>query len=183
MVIGCWTIVTLLFAVASARARLLRRGNEPFFQRDHRSLFGLLLQAIGIAIAANIRGSVPAPDEPWRLATAFLLAPLGAALASSGPLWLGRHLRGQAVVTEDHALITSGPYSIVRHPLYGGVLYLVAATGLVRASGFRLIVGVLVYCAGTEIRVLIEEALLSNRFPKALLDYKRRVKAYIPLVR
>jgi protein-S-isoprenylcysteine O-methyltransferase Ste14 len=114
---------------------------------------------------------------------ASLLGPLGAIVAAAGPLQLGRHLRGQAVVTDDHELVTSGPYAIVRHPLYVGTMWLTVATGLVRTTWPKLILGLVIYCVGTEIRVRVEEALLSMRFPEAVLNYQRRVKAYIPVMR
>ena len=41
----------------------------------------------------------------------------------------------------------------------------------------------LLFCAGTEIRIRVEEELLRRRFHEALERYRRRVKAYIPLVR
>jgi protein-S-isoprenylcysteine O-methyltransferase Ste14 len=146
----------------------------------HRSMLGLLGQALGAAIV--ILGDERGPEE-WRLWTACVLGPCSALLAWRGALELGRHFRAAAVVTEDHELITTGPYSLVRHPIYAGILGLVLSSGLVRASWLRLGTGVLLFCLGTEIRVRVEEGLLGARFPEALREQQRRVKAYIPFVR
>jgi protein-S-isoprenylcysteine O-methyltransferase Ste14 len=178
----CWVVLVVSFAVASVRARVIRQGGKAGLRRDNRSLLGLILQGFGMAFAVNITNPVHV-IEWWRLGIASLIGPLGAMVAAAGPLQLGRHLRGQAVVTDDHELVTSGPYAIVRHPLYAGTMWLTVATALVRTTWPQLILGLVIYCVGTEIRVRVEEALLSARFPEAVLNYQRRVKAYIPLVR
>ena len=178
----CWVFLVVCFAVASARARVIRRSGKTGLRRDNRSLLGLILQGFGIAFAVNISNPVHV-NEWWRIGLASLLAPLGAAVGAAGPLQLGRHLRGQAIVTDDHELVKSGPYAIVRHPLYAGTMWLTVATGLVRTTWSQLILGLVIYCVGTEIRVRVEEALLLRRFPEAMLNYQRRVKAYIPFVR
>jgi protein-S-isoprenylcysteine O-methyltransferase Ste14 len=135
-----------------------------------------------MAFAVNLSNPVHV-SEWWRIGLTCLLGPMGATVAAAGPLQLGRHLRGHADVTDDHELVTSGPYAIVRHPLYAGTMWLTVATGLVRTTWPQLILGLVIYCVGTEIRVRVEEALLSIRFPEAVLNYQRRVRAYIPLVR
>jgi protein-S-isoprenylcysteine O-methyltransferase Ste14 len=143
-------------------------------------MLGLVLETLGLAVVAT----GPRPDPAaWRLWTACLLAPAAALFAWRASVELGRHLRIQAVVSQDHELITTGPYAVVRHPIYAGLLGLAVATGLLQASWTRLALGVVIFCLGTEIRVRVEEGLLAERFPEALRSYQRRVKAYIPFVR
>jgi protein-S-isoprenylcysteine O-methyltransferase Ste14 len=180
VVLGSWLALGLLLAVTFVRARRARRGPETGRRSDHRSMAGLLLEALGVAVILSTDN--PAPAE-WCLWTACLLAPASAWFAWRASVELGRHFRAQAIVTDDHELMTTGPYSVVRHPIYAGILGLAIATGLARASWTRLALGVVMFCLGTEIRVRVEESLLRERFPEALRDYQRRVKAYIPFVR
>jgi protein-S-isoprenylcysteine O-methyltransferase Ste14 len=177
-----WIGLLIAFTIASTRARWMRRGESVPGKRHHGSLAGLLLQGIGMAVAVSFSDpSIVA--ESWRLLLASILGPVGAVLAAMGPLKLGRHLRGQAIVTDNHELITAGAYSYFRHPLYAGVFWLTLATALVRSSWGRLAIGMAVYVAGTEIRVRVEDALLSARFPDAAREYQHRVRAYLPFIR
>lgn len=178
----CWVALVVVFAAASIHARWTRRGKATIVTKDNRSLVGLLLQAIGIVVAVSFSDPELITQE-WRLLLGVVLGPLDALLAACGPWQLGRHLRGQAIVTEDHELITSGPYKLFRHPLYAGTLWLTLATALVRSPWSRLMIGIAVYIVGTEIRVRVEDALLLARFPQSAPGYRRRVRAYIPFLR
>ena len=77
----------------------------------------------------------------------------------------------------------SGPYRVVRHPIYTSMLCLLFGTGLLVTPLALLAVSVLVFIVGTEIRVRIEDRLLASRFNDKFLDYQRRVPAYIPFLK
>jgi len=63
------------------------------------------------------------------------------------------------------------------------MLCVLLGTGFLVARWPLLIAGVLVFIAGTEIRVRIEDKLLASRFGDEFLEYRRGVPAYIPLIR
>ena len=88
-----------------------------------------------------------------------------------------------AGLNADHQLVTSGPYGVVRHPIYTSMLCALLGTGFMISKLPLLILAVLVFVAGTEIRVRIEERLLASRFADSFSDYRRNVPAYIPFVR
>jgi protein-S-isoprenylcysteine O-methyltransferase Ste14 len=75
--------------------------------------------------------------------------------------------RGQTV-------ITTGPYAIVRHPLYFGALFYVAATSLVLGSWWGLVTVPLVV-AGFAVRIPVAEKALRNGL-QGYDDYARRVR-------
>jgi protein-S-isoprenylcysteine O-methyltransferase Ste14 len=75
--------------------------------------------------------------------------------------------RGQTV-------ITTGPYAIVRHPLYFGALFYVAATSLVLGSWWGLATVPLV-AFGFAIRIRVEEKVLREGL-QGYDDYARRVR-------
>ena len=56
-------------------------------------------------------------------------------------------------------------------------------TGLLIATLPLMLLGLAIFVCGTEIRVRVEDALLSARFGKEFEDYRRRVPAYLPGVR
>ena len=96
---------------------------------------------------------------------------------------LGKQLRVHAGLYSDHELVRSGPYSIVRHPIYAGMLAMYLATALVRAAWPVGVIGLAIFIVGTEIRVRIEDGLLATRFGQQFAEYKASVPAYIPFVR
>jgi protein-S-isoprenylcysteine O-methyltransferase Ste14 len=96
---------------------------------------------------------------------------------------LGRQWRIQAVITDDHRLVTTGPYALVRHPVYLAFLAMLVATVLVRASAAAGAVSVLLFVAGTEIRIAAEDGILAEAFPSEFPGYRRRVAAWLPGVR
>ena len=57
------------------------------------------------------------------------------------------------------------------------------ATGFLFTPLLRLLLAIVVFIAGTEIRVRIEDALLLSRFGEQFAEYQRAVAAYIPFIR
>jgi len=147
------------------------------------SLLGLLLETAGIFIAGffGVPGGYRA--NPAVLAAALVLGVIGDVLMWTAITHLGRQFRIQAGLYHDHQLVRTGPYAVVRHPIYTSLLALLLATGLLRARWPWLIAALAVFVAGTEIRVHTEDRLLASRFGAAFAAYKKRVPAYVPFVR
>jgi protein-S-isoprenylcysteine O-methyltransferase Ste14 len=82
---------------------------------------------------------------------------------------------------QDHELIESGPYALVRHPIYTGLIVMGLGTAINygRAFGFALFVAL---CGSLWWKARQEERLMSSHFPGAYADYKARVRAVIPYV-
>ena len=85
-----------------------------------------------------------------------------------------------ARVTESHELITSGPYAIVRHPIYAAMLGLLIATGLTFGTLVSTLAGAVLYIVGTWLRTRSEERLLESAFGARYDAYRRKVPALIP---
>lgn len=183
-VCACWLIFGGLFLAKHIRVRREREETKEKQARSLRapaSMYGLLLEGIAIGIAwAAWR---PPQHSPARLIAAMLLAPLSLWLAAAAIRHLGMQWRIKAVVTEDHELVQTGPYGIVRHPIYLALFGLMLATGLVTAQWPSMVAAVVLYIVGTEIRIRAEESILAHRFGKAFEEYRRRVPAYLPFVR
>lgn len=95
---------------------------------------------------------------------------------------LGKQWRLAAGVNEDHVLVQSGPYAIVRHPIYTSMLGLLLASGFLLTPLPRFVVALVVFMIGTEIRMRTEEAVLRERFGREFEDYRARVRGLIPWV-
>jgi protein-S-isoprenylcysteine O-methyltransferase Ste14 len=92
---------------------------------------------------------------------------------------LGRLLIHEAAVREDHALIESGPYRYVRHPVYAGYLALLFGSGVASLN-----IGVLliwpVSLLGILVQAASEEQLLSARFGQDYELYAGRTGRLVP---
>lgn len=121
-----------------------------------------------------------APPTPLRA--------LGAVLAVGGilfALWavhtLGSNITATHYTRQGHALITTGPYRWIRHPLYTGgaisMLGIIAMTG-VWVTGIALMVALTVLIA----RVPLEEANLVEAFGDVYRDYSARTGRFLPKV-
>ncbi|WP_433448397.1 methyltransferase family protein [Streptomyces sp. CA-142005] len=117
------------------------------------------------------------------------LALVGAVLAIASTallLWarwvLGTMWASVPTVQEDHELRTSGPYRLVRHPIYTGLLGLI--TGGMLASGFGVWTAFLAVAVPWLLRrVRIEDDLMAHQFGAAYDAYRAEVPALIPHIR
>jgi protein-S-isoprenylcysteine O-methyltransferase Ste14 len=95
----------------------------------------------------------------------------GAVLLVWATVMLGRLMIHEAAVREDHALIQSGPYRFVRHPVYAGYLALLFGSGIASLNVCLLLIWP-VSLLGILIQSASEEQLLRARFGQ---DYERYV--------
>lgn len=126
----------------------------------------------------------------WRLVpeSSLAVAWLGLALTVAGigfALWarlfLGRNWSGRVTIKEEHELIQSGPYALVRHPIYSGFLLAVLGTALVQGH-VRSLLAFPFALLGWSFKLRLEESFMAQQFGNAYLEYKRRVKALVPFV-
>ncbi len=94
---------------------------------------------------------------------------------------LGRNWSGVVTLKEDHELIQTGPYRLVRHPIYMGVL--LALVGSTLAHGeLRGVLGVAMVAVAMVRKLRIEERFMQERFNDEYDLYKRHTAALIPFV-
>jgi protein-S-isoprenylcysteine O-methyltransferase Ste14 len=131
------------------------------------------------------RGSLTMPVTPRDtplgiIAVALVLAGVGFAVWAR--LTLGANWSGLVVtMKQGHELIQNGPYAIVRHPIYTGILLAMIGTALTRGilAGY---IGVAAGLVAIMIRIKIEEQLMSERFGDAYQIYRRRARKLVPFV-
>ncbi len=122
------------------------------------------------------------PQTPLLAAVGLALDLTGVALAIWARLALGRNWSGLImVVKEKHELVQSGPYAIVRHPIYAGLLLAVAGTALMQGT-WASYLGLAAVAVALAIRVNLEEGLMSEEFREMHASYRRRTKKLIPFV-
>lgn len=112
----------------------------------------------------------------------------GAAVTAGGLLfsvWARRHLGknwSQAVsMKKDHELITSGPYALVRHPIYTGLLAALVGSAMARGE-WRGLLAVALVAMVLWRKLRLEEEWMRARFGDAYETYAHRVRRLAPYV-
>src|ERR1035437_5213159 len=144
---------------------------------------GLLLESLAIVMAFAFRLPADSPRGWWSSAGPIVCGPIAAVLSWPSVRHLGRQFRVHAGLHEDHELVTSGPYRIVRHPIYTSLLAMLASTLFILTPWQWAVPSIVLFVAGTEVRVYTEDGLLASRFGERFLAYRKRVPAYLPFVR
>ena len=183
VVAGAWVAFEVVLFLFIRRRPVLSRERE----RDASSRVGLALQCASYLVVLVFMRERFTHIAPFGQAADAGVAVVTAALAV-GSVWLVRSALGTlgaqwsltARVLADHRLITSGAYKRVRHPIYTGMLGMLLATGLAASHWGGLLAGLIVFWAGTLIRVRSEERLLRAAFGAQYEDYTRRVPAVLP---
>lgn len=92
-----------------------------------------------------------------------------------GTLWSARVTR-----KDDHRIVDTGPYGVVRHPIYTGILIALYATVLAFPGPFNLL-GVIVLTISFVVKYRLEERFLMQELgAEAYAGYRRRVPALLP---
>jgi protein-S-isoprenylcysteine O-methyltransferase Ste14 len=144
---------------------------------------GLALECAGIVVACVFRLPHAHPPGMARILGSMALGPVAAVLAWTAVKHLGRQFRFRAGLYVDHELVRTGPYSLVRHPIYASILAILLSTLLLLTRWEWVVISLALFIAGTEIRVHVEDNLLASRFGKDFEAYRRQVRAYVPFVR
>ena len=98
-------------------------------------------------------------------------------------LHLGRLWSGYVTLKQDHHIVDTGPYGLVRHPIYSGVIAAGLITALVRASPGAML-GCVLLGAGFGMVARVEERFLKAQLGAEAYDaYSRRVAMLVPGLR
>ena len=119
------------------------------------------------------------PDASWVLWLGLLLTIAGLLFACWARSVLGRNWSGVVQIKQDHELITRGPYRLVRHPIYTGLL--LAFLGSAIALGqWRGLLALIIIGASFWRKWRLEEHWMKEQFGATYTDYMQRTKAIVP---
>jgi protein-S-isoprenylcysteine O-methyltransferase Ste14 len=181
LVMICW------FAFAGVFFFRKNPAASPEQRREPASIPGVVLQGAAYAVVWAVRRPMFSPVVSGKQTIELIVAAgtVGIACISVGIVMaavktLGKEWSITARVIEGHKLATQGPYRFVRHPIYTGMLGMLLATGLAISYWYCLLIAVLIFFAGTIIRVRSEEKLLHEQFGAEFEAYVARVPAMLP---
>jgi len=94
---------------------------------------------------------------------------------------LGEYWSGTVTLKKGHRLIRSGPYALVRHPIYTGLLVAMLGTA-VAVDRVRGLLGLAIIIASLARKLRLEEKWLTEELGEEYTQYRREVRALIPAV-
>jgi protein-S-isoprenylcysteine O-methyltransferase Ste14 len=181
-VVGClWLVWTLYWLLSAVNVKATRR-RESFVSRSAH-LTAMVLAAVLLG-APRVRG-VPflfdrmVPPGDAAAITGCVLLLFGLVFSAWARSHLGSNWSGRVTLKEDHELIRTGPYAIVRHPIYTGLLIAICGTALVLGE-WRGLLAAVVMALSYWRKLRVEERLLSGTFGESYQRYCEHTAALIP---
>ncbi|MER9583598.1 isoprenylcysteine carboxylmethyltransferase family protein [Mesorhizobium sp. M0276] len=107
------------------------------------------------------------------------LIAVGFALCWWARLHLGRLWSGTVTAKAGHRVVDTGPYGLVRHPIYTGLLLAILATMAAKGTVWG-VAGALLLTIGIVMKAKLEECFLRSELGSAYDDYIRRVPMLVP---
>ena len=180
-------ILGLIYLVSEVLLSITRRGRSVTGTRQDRSTLRVLWIVIMVSVATGIfvAGSWRAGGLPhWRV---FAIA--GATLFTAGLLFrwwaiiiLGRFFTVDVVIEKDHELVERGPFRLLRHPSYTGVLLAFVGFALTLQNwGAMCVILVPIFIAFVR-RMNVEEEALRGALGDRYVEYMKRTKRLVPLI-
>jgi protein-S-isoprenylcysteine O-methyltransferase Ste14 len=179
---GCWILFIVVWALAAIfTKRTVYR--QPRVQR----LAYMVPIVVGCWLLFN-RSRLPrllsariVPHADALLLVAAILCVAGLGFCFWARTVLGRNWSGTVTLKEDHELIVRGPYRLVRHPIYTGMLGILLGTAILQGHAGGIL-GLLLVFASFWIKSSHEEEVMLKQFPEQYPAYRARVKRIIPFI-
>jgi protein-S-isoprenylcysteine O-methyltransferase Ste14 len=174
-----WIVMMVYWSAAAKQSAPVKSGESAASRSRHQLLLNVAL------LLAFIR--LPGTGFRW-LPVSRLVAPIGLAVQAGAMLldvWamrcLGRNWSGAVAIKVDQELIKTGPYRLVRHPIYTAMLGMYLGTAIVSGELHGLI-AVALACFAYWRKTRMEERGLIEVFGPAYEAYRRESWALVPFV-
>lgn len=156
--------------------------------RRRQIVYRLCAMAGVVLLFGPYRHDVQSEVVLWRTPQPLAWLLVAAAVTGFAFTWwarihLGRLWSTSVTRKAGHHVVDSGPYGIVRHPIYTGITLASVATAAMRGTGAAW-AGAAVMTAGWYVKARLEEGFLRAELGAAAYDeYARRVPMLIPFLR
>jgi protein-S-isoprenylcysteine O-methyltransferase Ste14 len=161
--------------------RLRGRGVATRVKRDRGSKILILFTiwvSISVAFIFGYGGIGPLPD--WAFYPGIFLMLLGVLVRQWAIAVLGRFFSPSVRILEDHRVVEKGPYRLVRHPSYTGILITFIGLALAVQSWGALLVLLIFFSFSFGYRMRVEEKALLSELGESYASYMTRTKRLIP---
>ena len=177
----------LVYLISEVLLTVTRRSRSRTGTKQDRSTLGVIWMVIMASIGAGVYVAMhwPAAALPngqmFAVAGVFLFV-VGLFLRWWAIITLGRFFTVDVTIEKDHELVERGPFRVVRHPSYTGVLLAFVGFALTHHNWAALLVMLVPIFAAFIRRMNVEEDALSRALGSRYADYMRRTKRLVPFV-
>ena len=175
---GALWVAFMVYWGATAQKAALTQREEP---KESRALHQLLMNGALLLLFLPIPGLLwrylPAGPRPVAVGLAVQVA--SALLHVWARRHLGRNWSSAVMIKDEHRLVRSGPYRVVRHPIYSAILGMSVGTAIV-SGRLHALLGVATIAFAYWRKIRLEERLLGETFGADYDAYKRQSWALIP---
>jgi protein-S-isoprenylcysteine O-methyltransferase Ste14 len=179
-------VVELVFGVAWAAfwgywivaAFFMKRGRVPW-GREAR-IRAVLFVAVVVLIRAGAFRGHHVNTDPWRAGLGLAVFAVGLSFAIWARIHIGRNWGTPMTQKNEPELVTSGPYRLVRHPIYSGIL--TGGVGTAVALSWWWLIAVALAGVYFLYSATVEERFMTEQFPGAYPVYKHATKMLVPFV-
>jgi protein-S-isoprenylcysteine O-methyltransferase Ste14 len=178
----CWTLFAVIWLLAAfaTKQSVYRESTVQRLRYTIPILLGGFLLAKGHRLSDPLDYRV-IPHVEALAWSGVVLCIAGLAFCIWARFTLGRNWSGVVTLKGGHELITSGPYALVRHPIYTGLLTMFVGTVIVLGHVAGIIAMPFVF-GSLWIKLRYEEKLMLKQFPSEYATYQQRVKRLIPFI-
>lgn len=181
IIIACWMIFIIYWVASAFGTKAITEKQPVWSALAHRIPVGLAYWMLAFPRWSPPLNRMVVPHAGWlRLA--------GAAVCVYGlsfTIWARRTLAGNwssdVTFKQGHELVKTGPYRIVRHPIYTGLLIMSLGAAL-EIGQLHCWLSIPIAALGFWIKLSQEEKLLQRHFPEEYPQYRKQVKALVPLL-
>jgi protein-S-isoprenylcysteine O-methyltransferase Ste14 len=171
-----WTAFWVYWLVA---AFSMKRGRVQWGREGRIRVLIFVVVVVLVRLGA-FRGHHALNTDPWRAGVGLVLFALGLLFAIWARRTIGRNWGTPMTQKDEPELVTGGPYRLVRHPIYSGILAAGIGTAVALTWFWLLPVALggiyFIYSA------TVEERFLTERFPDSYPAYKRSTKMLVPFI-
>jgi len=179
---ACWGVFVVVWVLAAMFAK-----RTVYHESGARRLYYIIPILIGwFLVSRGYRLGPPfnihiIPETGAILVAAAILCLCGLGFCFWARAVLGRNWSGTVTLKEDHELIVRGPYRLVRHPIYTGLLAMLIGTWMENGHIAGMI-GLVLAFISFWIKLNNEEEVMRKQFPDQYAAYRERVKRIIPFI-
>ena len=181
-----WIVVgtAAIWVLLELRQSIFQRSEGVKANWGSEVLFRLIVAA-GALVAGALAGVAPsATIQPIAVADWIGLVLLWGGISLR--LWsfrtLGRYFTFIVQTSSDQPVITSGPYRVIRHPSYAGLLLIVMGVGLFIGNWLSLASLTAAVAGGLVLRIRVEERALLQSLGDSYRAYAATHKRLVPLI-
>jgi protein-S-isoprenylcysteine O-methyltransferase Ste14 len=177
-----WIAIFVLWAISGVASK-----QTVQTQHDWRGRAAVWVVMLGWFLLFNSRANLGplsvrfVPESPAVAYAGLAIAVIGLAFAVWARVYIGRDWSAAVTLQEGHKIVRTGPYAVVRHPIYSG--FMLASLGTAIALGpVAGLLGTALVVVAWGYKSRLEEVFLIEHFGAEYEHYRRDVKALIPLV-